>query len=62
MNYTYHDSELQRRIRSFIDSSRQEIISDLSDLIRIQSFRGDPEPNAPFGPGLPQRWRPPPRF
>ena len=51
MNCKYPDSELQSKVRAFIDASREDILNDLSALVRIPSVRGESAPNAPFGEG-----------
>lgn len=48
------DPEVVERVRSYVDSHENEIVADLSELVRIPSLRGKAEPGAPFGPACAQ--------
>lgn len=38
------------RVQSWLDDHRDDLVSDLCELLRIPSLEGEPAPNAPFGP------------
>lgn len=42
---------LKEQIASYMENHRQQMIDDISALVRIQSDRGEPAPGAPFGKG-----------
>lgn len=42
---------LERDIDAFIERNRENIISDIAELVAIPSVEGEPEDGAPFGPG-----------
>ena len=41
--------EITQKVSAYIDSHEEEILADFKDLLRIPSFRGEEEPDAPFG-------------
>ena len=42
---------LQERISQWVDAHEAELIRDIGRLVAVKSVRGEPEPDAPFGPG-----------
>lgn len=42
---------LKERISQWVDSHEADIIRDIGRLVAVKSVRGEPEPDAPFGPG-----------
>ncbi|MCD7730977.1 MAG: dipeptidase PepV [Oscillospiraceae bacterium] len=45
----YSEMDFKRRISDYIDSAREEMISDLRTLVRIPSVMGEAKENMPFG-------------
>lgn len=45
----YCTPEIMNKMDEYINSHKEEIISDLFELVRIPSVKGNPEENAPFG-------------
>lgn len=41
----------KQRIAAWVDAHRDELLDDLRSLCRIRSVAGEPEENAPYGPG-----------
>ena len=42
---------LQERISQWVDAHEAELIRDIGRLVAVKSVRGEPGPDAPFGPG-----------
>lgn len=42
---------LQERISQWVDAHEQELIRDITRLVAVKSVKGEPAPDAPFGPG-----------
>ncbi len=45
------NEELSLQIDQFIEENRENILWDMTRLVRVPSVQGDPLPDAPFGPG-----------
>lgn len=43
--------EIKEKISEWVDAHRAELISDTARLVAVRSVRGEPAPDAPFGPG-----------
>ena len=42
---------IDTRISEWIDAHADELVRDIGRLVAVPSVRGEPEPDAPFGPG-----------
>lgn len=42
---------IEERISAWVDAHEQELIRDIGRLVAVKSVRGEPAPDAPFGPG-----------
>ena len=42
---------LKEQLKNYMEAHRQEMIDDISALVRIQSDRGEPVEGGPFGAG-----------
>ena len=45
------DQKLSQKIDQFIEENKENILWDITRLVAVPSVEGDPEPEAPFGPG-----------
>jgi len=42
---------LQKQLKDYFDSHRQDMVADICRLVRIDSVKGEPQPGMPFGSG-----------